>query len=150
MRRGGLGGLPGSAACLFSAHSASQRRVERWLCAGCKSLLREEAPLVVQTKAERELRLAAGARQGRCRHVAAFMRGCGAARLPLRCCHHIPAPAGGWTHRERAQGALCSLQVRSNSPGESLLHAFWGPFALISGDQSQGRRSQTEQSTKSV
>lgn len=52
MRRGGLGGLPGSAACLFSVRSASQRRVERWLCAGCKSLLQEEAPLVVQTKAE--------------------------------------------------------------------------------------------------
>lgn len=50
--RGGLGKLPGSAACLFSARSASQRRVERWLCAGCKSLLQEEAPLVVQTKAE--------------------------------------------------------------------------------------------------
>lgn len=81
--RGGLGKLPGSAACLFSARSASQRRVERWLCAGCKSPLQEEAPLVVQTKAERELRLAAGARQGTSGHGAAFLWGCGAARLPL-------------------------------------------------------------------
>ena len=30
--------------CLFSARSAPQRGVKRWLCAGYKSLLREEVP----------------------------------------------------------------------------------------------------------
>lgn len=95
---------------------------------------------MAQTKAERELGLAAGTRQGTRERVAAGWLA-------------VPWDAFGTRHLQldaaptrkglgRLLRALCSLEVRQDSFGEPLLHTFWGPFFLISEHWSQAKGSQ--------
>lgn len=102
---------------MFSACSASQSWVKRWLCAGYKSLLREEASSH-GTKAEGELVLAAGMRQDSHKHVAAFMWDCRVADSVLGHFYHIPSSSGCWTRKERAQEAAPGFVLLGGQTGQ--------------------------------